>query len=151
MKYFSFLGVAFALGLTGVGCGVSGNAPVVTLPPETSVIWSDYEHNDLIRLTSDEEVVPITSPLVLTGEARGYWYFEASFPAYLYDADENQVAVIPVTAEGDWMTEEYVPFTLTLTFPDQLSGSEGTLVLQKDNPSGLPENDDQLVIPVVFE
>lgn len=46
------------------------------------------------------------------------------------------------------MTEEFVPFTATLRFTSP--GGHGTLILRKDNPSGLPEHDDALVIPVRF-
>jgi spore germination protein GerM len=53
-----------------------------------------------------------------------------------------------MTAE-EWMTEEYVPFEATLSFnPPQTE--TGTLILSKDNPSGLPEHDDELRIPVRF-
>ena len=48
------------------------------------------------------------------------------------------------------MTADYVPFTITLPFPAQAAGSEGTVVLRNDNPSGMPENDKSLEIPIVF-
>jgi tRNA dimethylallyltransferase len=54
------------------------------------------------------------------------------------------------TANGEWMTEEFVPFTAEVKLPAS-AGSRGTLVLHKDNPSGLPEHDAQLRIPVRFE
>jgi hypothetical protein len=47
------------------------------------------------------------------------------------------------------MTEEFVPFTATLTF-EQPETETGFLVLEKDNPSGLPEQADELRIPVSF-
>jgi len=46
------------------------------------------------------------------------------------------------------MTEEFVPFEATLVFNPVRGSTVGTLVLQKDNPSGLPENDNQLTISV---
>lgn len=36
--------------------------------------------DDLIVLTSPQPSTRITSPVTLTGKARGYWYFEGSFP-----------------------------------------------------------------------
>ena len=47
------------------------------------------------------------------------------------------------------MTQDFVPFLATLEFetPDT---EQGTLVFEKDNPSGLPEHDDRLIMPVRF-
>jgi hypothetical protein len=91
----------------------------------------------------------ITSPLIVSGSARGPWYFEASFPVKLLDGAGNELAVTPATAQGEWMTEEFVPFTARLEFAAPATDT-GTLVLQKDNPSGLPEYDDSFSIPVRF-
>lgn len=92
----------------------------------------------------------VASPLTVTGQARGNWYFEASFPVELRNAAGTVIAQAPVQAQGDWMTTNFVPFKGTLTFPAQPAGSKGTLVFRKDNPSGLPENDAQIVVPVTF-
>ena len=53
------------------------------------------------------------------------------------------------TAQDEWMTEEFVPFTSTLEF-DQPTGKKGTLIFHKDNPSGLEELEDSLEVPVRF-
>ncbi len=102
-----------------------------------------------IFLSSPLPNTTVTSPLIVEGEARGTWYFEASFPVRLFDGNGNEIAVAPAQAQGDWMTEDFVPYSVQLTFT-QPSTSTGTLVLQKDNPSGLPENDESLIIPVLF-
>ncbi len=104
---------------------------------------------DLIRLTSVAPGDQITSPVVISGEARGYWYFEASFPVKLLDGDGNQLAIAPAQAAGEWMTEDFVPYSVTLAYPPSPTPT-GTLILMKDNPSGLPENDDFMAIPVIF-
>lgn len=91
----------------------------------------------------------VTSPLTVAGEARGNWYFEATFPVKLYDANSNLLAEGYAEAMSDWMTTDYVSFTANLTFVTP-STSTGTLVLEKDNPSGLPENADSVSIPVSF-
>jgi len=44
-----------------------------------------------------------------------------------------------------------VPFTATLTFTKPPYENSGTLILKKDNPSGLPQNDAALEIPIVFK
>ena len=92
----------------------------------------------------------IVSPLVIQGEARGTWSFEASFPIHLLDGDGNEIISVPAQLEGDWMTTEFVPFTATLVF-EKPATSTGTLVFQKDNPSGLPEYDKSISIPIRFK
>lgn len=92
----------------------------------------------------------ISSPLTVRGEARGFWYFEASFPVRLLDANRKELAVKPAQAKGEWMTEEFVPFEVTLEFVKPAT-STGILRLEKDNPSGLPENDESIEIPVRFQ
>lgn len=94
----------------------------------------------------------ITSPLTISGAVPGNWSFEASFPVLITDEEGRVLTQSAAQLEGDWMTEEMVPFTVTLTFERPIGDSpRGFLVLQKDNPSGLPENDDSLSIPVTFE
>lgn len=109
----------------------------------------DTSRDDLIRATSPTPGQLVTSPLVVTGEARGTWYFEASFPVKLLDADGNVIVSHYAQAQGEWMTTEFVPFSSTLTFAMPATAT-GTLVLEKDNPSGLPEHDDAIRIPVRF-
>ena len=53
-------------------------------------------------------------------------------------------------AQSDWMTEDFVPFKAQLNFATS-STEQGVLILEKDNPSGLPENDDELQIPIIFD
>ncbi len=113
----------------------------------TRDIGNELEKTDLIRITSPRPGETITNPLVVTGEARGYWFFEASFPVVLLDAEGNEIASGPAQAQSEWMTEEFVPFKAELTFTNETAG-KGTLVLKKDNPSGLPENEDALRVPV---
>ena len=60
------------------------------------------------------------------------------------------IAASPAQAQGDWMTDNFVPFKVQIEFkkPDT---STGVLVLEKDNPSGLPENAGKIEIPINFE
>lgn len=107
-------------------------------------------HKDLIVLESPLPGAFVTSPLTLTGRARGNWYFEATFPISMVDWDGRIIAEGYATAQGDWMTTEYVPFTATLTFPSSSStqsySDRGALILRKDNPSALPEYDDAMEV-----
>lgn len=92
----------------------------------------------------------VRSPLTISGKARGTWYFEASAPFFLLDASGAVIANGHITAEGDWMTTDFVPFTATLTFIVPTTSATGTLVLKNDNPSGDPTKDKRLEIPVRF-
>lgn len=106
--------------------------------------------DDLIRVVAPGPGEEITSPLIVKGEARGYWFFEASFPVRLFDGNGKELAVGIAQAEKEWMTTEFVPFSAALTFTKPFTAA-GTLVVEKDNPSGLPEHADALRIPVVFK
>ncbi len=114
-------------------------------------IGNEMEKNELIRLKNPRPNQIIGSPLSIRGEARGYWYFEADFPVVLINSQGDIIAQGIATAKDEWMTEDFVDFDLTLEFDKQLSASFGKLILQKDNPSGLPEHDDFLEIPIIFE
>jgi|GEM_PF-2301925 len=92
----------------------------------------------------------ISSPLVLTGEASG-WYFEGSFPVFLVNWDGLIIAQGIAKAKGDWMTTEFVPFEATLIFTKPDYKDNGALIFKKDNPSGLPQNDDALEFSIIFK
>lgn len=113
----------------------------------TQDIGNEIDKNDLIRISSPRPNTEVSRPLVISGEARGQWFFEASFPIHLQDASGNNIATTVAQAEGEWMTTEFVPFQATLTIPDAFSG-QAVLVLEKDNPSGLPEHGDLLRVPI---
>ena len=99
------------------------------------------------------------SPLIITGKARGPWYFEATFPVILVDWDGKIIAEHYAQAQGEWMTADFVPFEAKLefespVFPDADTthfSRRGLLILRKDNPSGLPEHNDALEFGVFFK
>lgn len=115
----------------------------------TRDIGNELEKSNLIVIETPRPGQAISSPVVIKGKARGNWYFEASFPARLVDANGKVLSIMPIQATGNWMTTEFVPFTATVNFTIP-STKTGTLILQKDNPSGLAENNDELRIPVTF-
>jgi len=107
--------------------------------------------------TADMITVELPFPGAVTGkefsvigEARGTWYFEASFPIEVLDADGNTLATGYAQAEGDWMTEEFVPFRGEITVPESYIGP-ATLVLHNDNASGLPERNRSVSFPITIE
>lgn len=90
----------------------------------------------------------VTSPLSVSGFAKGTWFFEANIPVSLEDEDGNVIVQVGGMAQSEWMTEDFVPFTAELIFVTDKEN--GWLVIRKDNPSALPENDAELKIPVRF-
>ncbi|KKW11315.1 MAG: hypothetical protein UY50_C0016G0007 [Parcubacteria group bacterium GW2011_GWA2_49_9] len=112
-------------------------------------IGNELEKDDLIRIAEPRPNAVITSPLKISGMARGNWFFEASFPVKLFDGNGEIIARGVATAKSNWMTSEFVPFEATLSFTVPIM-TAGTLVLDKDNPSDLPENDDVLRVPILF-
>jgi len=91
----------------------------------------------------------VVSPLIVKGQARGSWFFEASLPVKLVGANNQVIVAHYGTAESDWMTTEFVPFTAILEF--NTTATSGLLIVSKDNPSGLSENDNSFQIPVNFK
>jgi Immunoglobulin-like domain of bacterial spore germination len=154
-RFLFIVGVLIVVGIVFLVTTHKTQAPVLPeqpiveepTPPSPEVVKTD----DRIVVTSPKPGEAITSPLTITGEARGYWFFEASFPVVLVNWDGLIIAQGIAEAEGNWMTESFVPFTAKLTFIKPDYNERGTLILQKDNPSGLPENDAAVEIPVTFK
>jgi len=109
--------------------------------------------NPMIHVSSPASGQILSSPVTIKGEARGAWFFEASFPIKLVGQDGQVIAQTIATAQGDWMTEGFVPFSAVLTIPgrDQDTSNQvhpAKLEFHRDNPSGLPENDDSYIVDV---
>lgn len=141
----SFLFSLAVLPLLLAGCAGPASGPAGGASSSVSSLSALQD----VTVTSPQPDAVVTSPLTVTGQARGTWFFEASFPVKLLDADGNVLAQAPAQAQGDWMTTNFVPFTVTLPFTPP-AAKTGTLVLQKDNPSGLPEHEGSVEIPVKF-
>lgn len=134
------LGLVVVLSAAAVFGYTRTKAPAALSPSPTVTATPD----DMIVIDEPKNGAQISSPLKVTGKARGNWYFEASFPVILTDWDGKIIAQVPAQAKGDWMTTDWVPFEATLTFtdPGAVVSSRCSLILKKDNPSGLPANDD---------
>ncbi|MCX6739453.1 MAG: hypothetical protein NT098_05425 [Candidatus Parcubacteria bacterium] len=143
------------LSITMRSCKPLVETNLLRIPGITKVKWSeggDISKANLIHIQTPVPNQTITSPLVIKGEARGSWFFEASFPVVLTDWDGKIIAHGIARAESDWITNDFVPFTAHVSFTayKNIYSNKGSLILQKDNPSGLPENDNALEIPIVF-
>jgi hypothetical protein len=83
------------------------------------------------------------------GSIKGAYFFEANAVGKLLDANKNVLKSFPITAVGDWMTADAVAFNTE--FDASGITGPGYIRIANDNPSGLPENDRFIDIPVVFE
>lgn len=90
----------------------------------------------------------ITSPVRVEGNVPPGWAFEASFPVRIIESSGKVIAEVPA-AVPNWMSTTTAWYAATLYFPGP-SSTTGFIVLIRDNPSGLPENDDSARIPVRF-
>ncbi len=141
------------VGRSGPNCEFQ--CPATTTPAD-DIATQIRAKADRITLTTPAPEMVVGNPMTITGNARGPWYFEASFPVVLTNWDGLIIAETVASAQGEWMTEDFVPFVAELGFlnpykpgdPDFMK--RGTLILQKSNASGLPEHDDALEIPVRF-
>ncbi|MGI5827671.1 MAG: Gmad2 immunoglobulin-like domain-containing protein [Patescibacteria group bacterium] len=139
-------------------CVEAGNPVMESFPRQCRVngqtftedIGNTLEKEDTIRIDMPRPNEVVESPLEISGEARGTWYFEAQFPVRLENTEGKLIAEGIAQAQDDWMTEGFVPYEATITFQES-EAEEGTLVLEKANPSGLPENEEELRVPVRFE
>ena len=86
----------------------------------------------------------------IAGVAPNGWYFEAVFPIQVRDPDDNLIATGQGHAESDWTIAGPVPFTASIALDGDYSGP-ADLILLRDNPSGLPENDDEVTVPIVIK
>ncbi|NMB70379.1 hypothetical protein GYA27_04235, partial [candidate division WWE3 bacterium] len=111
----------------------------------THNINNQKEKANLIILESPKPGQIVNSPLIVEGQARGSWFFEANFPITLQDASGREVASGVATALDEWMTEDFVPFTATIKFIKP-STKQGNIVLHKANASDLEDKDDSLVV-----
>jgi hypothetical protein len=143
MRFHRFLAVLLVLPFLLLGCG---KEPASEAPADVPDAAS--EKMDNVRVTSPAGGSTITSPVTITGEARGTWFFEASFPVRIVDDQGQQVGIGVAQAEGEWMTTDFVPFSATVEY--STNATQGALLLKKDNPSGEPQYDAQIAIPVQF-
>jgi len=104
---------------------------------------------ELVNLESPKPNSIIRSPLEVVGEVAGFWFFEADFPIKILDANENELGIGIAQAIGPSMTVSLVPFEATVEFKYSPTPT-GFLILEKDNPTGFEENDQEIRYPVRF-
>ena len=106
------------------------------------------EISQLIKVEEPTEDSAVNSPLEISGEAKGYWFFEGSAPVRLVTESGKVLAESYVEAQGEWMTEDWVPFSGLLEF--ETKKKRGYVIFSRANAAGKPEHDRMLRIPVIF-
>lgn len=139
-------------------CAARGYQTMEMFPPKcktpdgqtfVQLIDNSLEKEDLIRLEYPvSEQIITSSPILLQGQARGNWFFEASFPVEIMDMNGNLLHIGIATAQNEnWMTTNFVPFTASLELENDFQGP-ALIVLHKHNPSDYRELDDALMVPI---
>lgn len=139
-------------------CTAAGFPVMESYPPRckangqtyTQDIGNELELQDQIRIENPRPTQLITAPLKVVGAARGSWFFEASFTVKLVDEAGHIITEAQARADENWMTENFVPFSTTLNFTPTDNKIKGTLVLEKANPSALPEHAASLHLPIRY-
>jgi hypothetical protein len=102
-----------------------------------------------IVVSSPQPGAAVGTTFTVSGEVPGNWSFEAQFPVQVRDKDNSKIGQTAARLKGNWMTTELVPFVAVVTVSNYTGPA--TLVLLRDNPSELPENNDSLEIPIVVQ
>lgn len=129
------------IAIAGVVLALAGCQKAIAPNEETAVEQEktiERVGNDEIKIERPLANEVITSPLMVQGEVRGYWMFEATFHMRLEDMDGNEIASTPIMSSGDWMTEDFVPFEGTLNFSSG-DATEGKLIFMQHDASGPDE------------
>lgn len=130
------------------GYPIMESFPAQCRTPDGRTFVEDINENAEVVVTSPERGALVSSPLTVTGKAKGNWFFEDNMPVTLKDTNGKVLAQKGArSVDGNWMTADYVNFTVTLEFANPET-EFGVIIIEKDNPSGLPENGASYAIPV---
>gem|GEM_PF-1576516 len=139
-------------------------SPSEVVETENNAVISNYQNNQstsnqsktftsqkgvLITLENFNE--KLTCPLIIRGAVTGTWFFEAEFQAQIISSETTLANLIARATNENWMTEAPVNFVIEYDCSNCLANTQLQLKLQKNNPSGLPEFDDSVIIPISLE
>ncbi len=101
-------------------------------------------------VTTPQPNTKVESPLTIKGTVPAGWMFEGVFPVKLLDSKRNFIAQTQAkeVTPGSWSSGQNVEFSAILNF--STTEQSGFIILEKDNPSGLPENAESFEINVRF-
>jgi hypothetical protein len=143
MKKFTLVILAIVLIAGGLYVGFKKEAHVpvdITLPGKTDEKpGSDNfpQASEMIKVVSPKvgDSLDATNGFTVTGEAKGNWFFEATAPVTVFDKNGSVLAKTYVTAQGEWMTTNFVPFKGTISPFLTIGAREGYIEFENSNPS----------------
>jgi hypothetical protein len=146
-RNYLFMGIIIIL---AIGLFVYSYPVKKVIVPENGQITYINSTSDLIQVELPFPGAVTGKEFSVIGKARGVWFFEASFPVEVLDKDGKTLFIGPAQAQGEWMTENFVPFKIDIKIPQSYIGP-ATLVLRKDNPSGMAEHDASISFKFTIE
>jgi cytoskeletal protein RodZ len=169
-KTYFFLGVVGLILISAIVLRLTGSGNEKLVDNSSTELDKQASTSDIISTSTSTSVIPdnsvatfsstalvvspkqneiIISPVKVQGTVVGNWFFEGVLPVKLVDDNNNVIASGQATAETDWMTEKPVNFTASLDFSTK--ATSGALIISRDNPSGLAQNDGFIKVPVRFK
>lgn len=129
----------------------SYKATPTPLVSPTPIAEAETPNPEMPIVSSPSANMKVTSPLKVTGTVPAGWMFEGVFPIKLVDASRRLIVQGQAREKvaGSWQVDLPVDFTATLTF--KTASGSGFLILQNDNPSGIPANSKTFEVPVKFQ
>lgn len=115
-----------------------------------SIIKKINDAKDLIVIDTPKPFQKVQNPIYIKGKAKGFFFFEATFPVRIEDENGNIVKEFYIMTKENWMSEDFVSFETNL-YIDDLKIKRCFIIFEKANPSGLKENKFEIKIPVYFE
>ena len=102
-----------------------------------------------VVILSPNLTLPLKSPQKIIGLIDKSWVFEASFPLELFDSQLRSLFRGTASAPN-WLDKDstYTDFSANIKFSTKKPN--GFLLIKNDNPSGIPENNKSIQIPVIF-
>ncbi|MCE9642960.1 MAG: Gmad2 immunoglobulin-like domain-containing protein [Candidatus Andersenbacteria bacterium] len=153
-RLFGLLIVVAAIGVVIVlwvqcgnnnGCTFSAPVkatPIPSITPEGGFGTSEI-HIDGLKQGSQ-----VVSPLTITGKAIPDWYIGGAFTVRLLDAAGHGLAYTQAKPTVTTAVNGFIPFTATIAFFP--TTSQGTLIVEKNLGSGLPDFPSTVALPLSF-
>ncbi len=102
-----------------------------------------------VSVNQPELGATISSPVTVTGQAPGGWFFEAVLPISVETVDGEVLAEEIFVTDQNWMTEEAVDFSLEIEF-DSTDANLGFIKIIKNDVSEIPRNQHFFYWPIGF-
>ncbi len=123
---------------------IGNNTPALK---ETSKILGNKE--DLLDFSIFPDTI-VHGILSYRGTIKGGYFFEANILVSVLDANKKLLKAGNGIAKSEWMTSGPVDFEGNIDFT-VLPKGPAYIEIHNDNPSGLPEHDKSILIPIVIE